>query len=135
MTAEIIYEGNLRTEATHLNSKSQITTDAPLDNNGKGEKFSPTDLVATALGQCALTIMGMAANTQGIKIEGSSCKIEKIMGTQPRRIVAINAVFEMKGQADFSEKEQKILENSALTCPVFFSLHPEIEKNISFIWS
>lgn len=134
MTAEIIYQGNLRTEAIHLNSKSTITTDAPLDNKGKGERFSPTDLVATALGQCALTIMAMAAETHNINMLGSKCSIEKVMGTSPRRIVAIHAQFEMNGQDSYSEKERKILENAAKTCPVFYSLHPDVEKNITFIW-
>lgn len=133
-TSKVTYLGDLRTEAEHLASGTIIYTDAPVDNNGKGAMFSPTDLVATALANCALTIMGIAANTHNINIKGSTCSVEKVMATEPRRIGAINIQFNMKGQ-EFSDKERKILEHAALTCPVFYSLHELINKNIEFVWS
>lgn len=134
MTAEIIYEGELRTVATHLYSGTTIETDAPTDNQGKGERFSPTDLVATALGSCMMTIMGITARAHDINISGSTCGIEKIMSGQPRRIGAIVARLDMKGQASFSEKERTLLERAALSCPVFLSLHPDIRKDVTFNW-
>lgn len=133
MTASVTYLGDLRTEATHTASGTVIYTDAPVDNKGKGEMFSPTDLVATALANCALTIMGIAAQAHHMNINGTTCEILKTMGTDPRRIVKIDAVFNMKGQ-EFSEKQQQILIHAAKTCPVFYSLHEAIEKNIEFVW-
>lgn len=134
MTSKVIYEGELRTVATHLKSGTVIETDAPPDNQGKGERFSPTDLVATALGSCMLTIMGIAARTHNINIEGTSCDIEKIMGTDPRRIVEIKANLTLPANQNYSDKEKKILEHAALTCPVIESLHPDCKKTVSFIW-
>lgn len=133
MTSKVTYLGDLRTEAEHLASNTIIYTDAPVDNNGKGAMFSPTDLVATALANCAITIMGIAANTHGINIVGSTCDILKTMGTNPRRIVKIDAVFTMRGQS-FSEKERQLLINAAKTCPVFYSLLEDMEKNMEFRW-
>ena len=134
MTSTIIYKGNLRTEMTHLQSGSLVETDAPTDNNGNGERFSPTDLVATALGSCMLTIMGIACNTHSINIDGTLVEITKIMQVNPRRIGEIIAKITLKGQSSYSEKEQKIIENAALTCPVYLSLHPELKKTVDFIW-
>jgi len=134
MTSKITYKGNLRTEAVHLQSGTQIETDAPTDNNGKGERFSPTDLVATALGSCMLTIMGIAGNTHQINIEGTEVEITKIMTPPPRKIGEIIVKLKMKGQDSFSDKEKAILENSALTCPVFLSLNEDMKKTVEFVW-
>lgn len=130
MTSRVIYKGNLRTEAEHLQSKSIMITDAPLDNHGRGEAFSPTDTVATALATCMLTVMGIKAEEMKIKLEGASAEIKKIMASNPRRISKIEVA--LKFPVSYSEKETKILENTAKTCPVLQSLHPEIEKIISF---
>jgi len=129
---EIIYEGDLRTRATHLASGSEIITDAPVDNQGKGEKFSPTDLVASALGSCMLTIMGITANVQNIDIEGTRVKVEKIMGTNPRKIDQIN--MEVIFKSPISNKHKIILERSAKHCPVAKTLDGNIEENIKFIY-
>lgn len=133
MTSKVTYLGDLRTEAIHEASQSTIYTDAPVDNNGKGEMFSPTDLVATALASCALTIMGIAANTHQIAIGGSFCEIQKTMAADPRRISRLDLVFHMKGQV-FADKQRQLLEKAAMTCPVFYSLNDAIEKNLEFIW-
>jgi len=134
MTSTVLYKGNLRTEMTHIQSKTVVETDAPVDNNGKGERFSPTDLVATALGGCMLTIIGIACNTHQINIDGTSVEITKVMQANPRRIGEIVVTMTLKGQAIYSEKEQKIIEHAALTCPVYLSLHEEVKKTVSFIW-
>ena len=129
---EIIYEGELRTRATHLASGSEIITDAPLDNQGKGEKFSPTDLVATAIGSCMLTIMGITANVQSIDISGTKIKVEKIMGADPRKIAEIN--IEVIFSTIISGKHKAILERAANHCPVAKTLEGNIEENIKFIY-
>jgi uncharacterized OsmC-like protein len=134
MTSQVIYLGELRTTAKHEQSGSYIETDAPLDNHGKGERFSPTDLVATALASCMLTIMGIAANTHNIDITNTKCSVEKIMETAPRRIGRINIEVHFPKNTVYSEKEKKILEKAALTCPVMESLHPDCIKNIQFLW-
>ena len=134
MTAKIIYNGELRTTSTHISSGTIIETDAPVDNQGKGERFSPTDLVASALGSCMMTIMGIAARTHGINIEGSSCEITKIMAPSPRRISEIQLTMFMKGQNVYADKERAILEHAALTCPVYLSLHSDLKKTVNFHW-
>jgi len=134
MTSKIIYKGDLRTEMTHLQSGTVVETDAPVDNKGKGERFSPTDLVATALGSCMLTIMGIASNTHGMDITGTEVEITKIMTAAPRKIGEIIVKLHMKGQANYSPKEKAILENAALTCPVFLTLHEDVKKTVDFIW-
>lgn len=134
MTSKIIYKGDLRTEMTHLQSGTVVETDAPVDNKGKGERFSPTDLVATTLGSCMLTIMGIASNTHGMDITGTEVEITKIMTTAPRKIGEIIVKLHMKGQANYSPKEKAILENAALTCPVFLTLHEDVKKTVDFIW-
>jgi uncharacterized OsmC-like protein len=131
MTSEVIYRGNLRTEAIHQYSGHIVETDAPLDNQGLAERFSPTDLVATALGSCMLTIMGIVARNHEIQLEGTSCTIEKIMQASPRKIAQINVVFQYV--FPYTDKELKLLENAAMTCPVFLSLASDIEKNVKFI--
>jgi uncharacterized OsmC-like protein len=134
MTSEIIYKGNLRCEATHLQSGSIIETDAPVDNQGKGERFSPTDLVATALGNCMMTIMGIKARDMNIDLEGTKIEITKIMAAEPRRISEIKASIKFAGNLVVDDKQRTILEKAALTCPVFHSLHPDIKQDISFMW-
>lgn len=134
MTSKIIYNGSIRTTATHLQSGTVIETDGPTDNHGKGERFSPTDLVATALGSCMLSIMGIASKTHNISMEESECTIEKIMVADPRRISEIVVHLYMKGQPEFSDKEKAILERAALTCPVYLSLHADLKKTVTFHW-
>ncbi|MFA7616453.1 MAG: OsmC family protein [Moheibacter sp.] len=134
MTSKIIYKGDLRTEMTHLQSGTIVETDAPTDNNGKGERFSPTDLVATALGSCMLSIMGIASNTHEINIVGTEIEITKIMTSNPRRIGEVVVKMTVKGQDEYSDKQKQILEHSALTCPVYLSLHDEVKKTVEFVW-
>ena len=134
MTSEIQYKGNLRTRAKHLKSGEEIITDAPTDNNGKGEAFSPTDLLATSLASCAMTIMGIAANMHGIDIAGTKAEVLKHMAADPRRVSGVDVTFTMPDKA-YSQKEKTILERAALTCPVAKSLHPDIIQNFTFIWN
>ena len=129
---EITYEGNLRTKAIHLDSGSEILTDAPIDNQGKGEKFSPTDLVATALGSCMLTIMGITANVQNIDISGTKVKVQKTMGKDPRKIAKID--IEITFGTIISDKHKTILERAAHHCPVSKTLQDNIEENVKFIY-
>ena len=135
MTSQIIYEGNLRTVATHLQSGTIIETDAPTDNQGKGERFSPTDLVATALGNCMLTIMGIKARDMQLNLEGTEVDITKIMVTDPRRIGEIKVVINFPENLLADEKQRAIIERAAMTCPVFESLHPNLKKDVEFKWS
>ena len=134
MTSEIIYKGSLRTAAKHLQSETTIETDAPVDNQGKGERFSPTDLLATSLGSCMLTIMGIKARDMEIDLAGTEVSIKKIMKAEPRRVGGIDVSFKFPLQLNLTEKEKKILENAALTCPVAKSIHPDIEMNVEFGW-
>lgn len=135
-TSKIIYLGGLRTTATHLQSSEQIITDAPVDNFGKGEAFSPTDLAATSLGSCAMTVMGIAAQRDNIDFEGSEIFITKIMSSSaPRRIARIEVNFKMKTEETLSEEMQKKYVRIAHTCPVSLSLHPEIEQVFTFEWA
>ena len=130
MTSKVTYLGELRTKCEHLQSKSSFITDAPIDNQGKGEAFSPTDTVATALGSCMFTIMGIKARDLGINIEGATAGITKSMAADPRRIAGIEVVLTFP--ASYDEKHRKILERAAKTCPVLYSLHPDIVLDISF---
>lgn len=129
-TVETVYLGGLRTEATHVQSGAKILTDAPVDNHGKGEAFSPTDLVAAALGSCLMTLMGIAAQTQGADIDGTRLSITKIMAADPRRIGEI--VIDVRFPAPLEQKTRTILERAALTCPVARSLHPDCKQTIRF---
>ena len=131
--ANIVYQNNLRTETEHIASGEKIITDAPVDNNGKGEAFSPTDLVATALGACMITIMAISGNKYDIDMSGTNASVKKIMGSDPRRISEISIDINMN--KNIEEKDRKRLERSALTCPVHKSLHPDLEKKIRFIYS
>lgn len=127
-TIKTVYLGDLRTEATHIRSNNKIVTDAPVDNQGKGEFFSPTDLLTASLGSCMLTIMGIAARTHGFDIDGTDVKISKVMGTNPRRVVEI--VVELTFPHCYSEKEKRIIERSAKECPVANSLHPDLKQTV-----
>lgn len=131
---QTIYLGDLRTEVTHTLSGSKMITDAPLDNHGRGEFFSPTDLLAASLGCCMLTIAGIAAKTHGFNVDGATVKTEKVMGTNPRRVVEIvvELVFPHNG---YSSKERSIIEKSVRECPVANSLHPDLKQTISFAYA
>lgn len=131
-TIQTTYLGGLRTEATHVQSGTKIITDAPVDNHGKGEAFSPTDLLAEALAGCILTTMAIAGNTHGINIDGTDAEVTKIMAANPRRVAEV--VVDLKFPKDYTDKEKSILEHAALTCPVAVSLHPDVKKTISFGW-
>ncbi|QYA25843.1 OsmC family protein [Gramella sp. MT6] len=133
MTSKVKYLGGLRTESEHLQSGSKMITDAPVDNHGKGQAFSPTDTVANALATCMLTVMGIKAESLGVNMDGASAEVTKTMAADPRRIsrIDVNILF----PETYGEKETKILENTGRTCPVLESLHPDIEKNISFKYS
>ena len=130
-TIKIIYQGNLRTQATHIASGNTIITDAPLDNNGKGEAFSPTDLLCSSLGSCMLTLMGITGNTHQINIDGTEVKITKIMVSNPRKVGEI-VVELFLPQNNYTDKQKIILERAALTCPVYLSLHEDVKKTVSF---
>ena len=134
MTSTVIYEGDLRTVATHLQSGTTIETDAPTDNQGKGERFSPTDLVATALGACMATTMGIKARDLQVDLQGMKLSIRKIMKPDPRRIAGIDVVFDFPSTLQIDEKQKLILERTAHTCPVVYSLHPDLEIKIEFHW-
>jgi len=131
-TSKVIYKGGLRTESTHLQSGTIILTDAPTDNHGRGEAFSPTDMVANSLATCMFSIMGIKAKAMDIRIEDSTAEVTKIMQAEPRKISEIIVSFEMNAVVD--EKSKTILERAAMTCPVFLSLHPDVKKTVSFNW-
>ena len=132
MISRVEYKGELRTEAVHLKSGKTIITDAPIDNQGKGEAFSPTDLVATALGSCMITIMGIVAEREGITLDGTTAEVEKVMATNPRRIgeVKIKIKFIQKLNRDQIDK----LERAAKTCPVSGSLSENLKETVEFIY-
>jgi putative redox protein len=132
-TAKTKYLGDLRTEIIHIRSGSVITTDAPVDNKGKGENFSPTDLVASALGSCIFTIMGIAAREHNFSIDGSSCTIIKSMTDKPRKIGEIRIEFDFTGN-EYSDKQKKILEHSVKTCPVALSLNESVFQNVTLLF-
>lgn len=130
---DIVYRGELRCEATHGPSKGQLITDAPLDNHGKAESFSPTDLVATALGTCMLTVMGIFAARHEIDLSGTTVTVQKEMTSVPVRRIA-RLVSEMRIPLAPDHPQRTALEHAALTCPVQQSLHPDVEKPVNFIW-
>jgi hypothetical protein len=133
MTATVTYESDLRTTCLHLQSGSAIETDAPTDNKGKGERFSPTDLIATGLGACMITTMGIKAQSMNIALDGGKVEVTKIMVADPRRIGKIIAHVTMPA-LNLDEKTIEILERVARTCPVERSLHPDVELDIQFNW-
>ena len=133
MTSRVVYNGGLRTTCLHLRSGSDFETDAPVDNNGKGERFSPTDLMATSLATCMLTVMGIKARTMGFDLDGVEVEVEKIMKQEPRRVGGINLFFSIpETLLELGQKEKDILMRTGINCPVQFSLHPEIEVNIDW---
>ncbi|KGO95592.1 OsmC family protein [Flavobacterium enshiense] len=131
-TSKVTYLGDLRTSSVHIQSGNTIITDAPTDNHGKGEAFSPTDSVANALATCMFTVMGIKARDLEVDFSGSTAEVTKIMAADPRRIIEIQITFQMNVAAD--DKTKAILEKTAMTCPVLFSLHPDIKKEVVFNW-
>jgi|SRR6476469_5169388 len=130
-TATARYAGQLRTEATHVASGNVIQTDAPTDNHGRGEAFSPTDLVSTALGACMMTVMGIVAERHQLDLQGTTFSVTKHMSTEgPRRIMQIDVAFQMP--ASLADSDRALLERTARTCPVALSLHPDIKQVVSF---
>ena len=127
VTIQTKYLGGLRTESTHLKSGNVVISDAPLDNNGKGEAFSPTDLLATSLATCMITVMGM----QGLNIDGIDCAVTKIMALNPRRVAEVIVELNFP-KNDFSEQQKQMLRDAAYSCPVAMSLHPDLKKNVIF---
>ena len=132
MTSKVNYLGDLRTSAIHITSNKNIITDAPIDNQGKGEAFSPTDTVATALASCLLTIMGIKARDLNIDIKNTTAEVSKVMASNPRRISEIQITVNFTRSYD--QRIKKILEKAALACPVSNSLHPDLKQNILFNW-
>lgn len=132
MTSKITYLGELRTSSIHIQSGSEIISDAPIDNKGKGAAFSPTDTVANGLGSCMFTVMGIKAAEMNVDLSNATAEIKKVMAAEPRRISEIHIVFNITTEAD--AKIKTILERTALTCPVYYSLHPDIKKVITFNW-
>jgi uncharacterized OsmC-like protein len=132
MTSKVTYNGELRTECIHLKSNDSFVTDAPVDNNGLGQAFSPTDTVATGLASCMLTMMGIKANGLEVNLKGTTASVTKHMSASPRRISKIEV--EVHLPKEINDKNRKILIHTADTCPVHYSLHPEIEKVITYHW-
>ena len=133
MVSKVLYEGSLRTRAVRIASGSTIVTDAPTDNNGKGEAFSPTDLVATSLASCMLTIMGIIAERDGINLKGAHAEVEKVMSKNPRRISKVGIKMHLNGRL-INLPDRDRLERAARHCPVGGSLHPEIEEEVVFVY-
>lgn len=135
-TITTYYIDELRTEAQHNYSGTKIITDAPIDNQGKAESFSPTDLLAASLGSCMITIVGIAARTQGFeeRLRGTKIEITKIMKSDPRRVGEIQVELTFPEGSNLNEKERKIIEHTSRTCPVALSLHPDLLQNWKFNW-
>ncbi len=132
MTSKVTYLGDLRTSSVHLQSGTEILSDAPKDNHGKGEAFSPTDLLANALGSCMISIMAIKSKDLDLDLTGSTVDVTKIMKSEPRKISKIEIIMNMSISTD--EKNKTILERVAMNCPVLLSLNPDIEKDIVFNW-
>ena len=137
MTSTVVYNGELRTTCTHLRSGNSVETDAPTDNNGRGERFSPTDLMSTSLATCMITVMGIKARTMGFDLNGIKIEVLKIMKSDPRRVGGIELNFHIPDNlAEVDEKTKTILKNTGITCPVQLSIHPDIEVKIDWgAWS
>ncbi len=137
MTSTVVYNGDLRTTCTHLKSGSAIETDAPVDNNGKGERFSPTDLLATSLATCMVTVMGIKARSMGFDLNELKADVLKIMKADPRRVGGIEISFHIpESLQQLETKTKEILKHTADTCPVIRSIHPDIEVKIDWgAWS
>jgi uncharacterized OsmC-like protein len=134
MTAKVTYAGELRNIAIHERSGTQIETDAPVDNQGKGERFSPTDLVTVALATCITTTIGIAGKTHDINIDGTTCEVEKIMAADPRRIAEIKITLNFPKDKEYSDKQKTIIKNIAETCPVSRSLNADLKQTLTFNW-
>ncbi|RYY84608.1 MAG: OsmC family peroxiredoxin [Chitinophagaceae bacterium] len=133
MTSTVRYEAALRTTCTHLQSGSSFDTDAPVDNNGRGERFSPTDLMATSLATCMATVMGIKARSMGFDLDGLSVDVQKIMKADPRRVGGIDLIFHIPDSLkELDNKSRDILKHTADTCPVARSLHPDIEVKVDW---
>lgn len=132
MTSKVTYLGELRTSSIHIQSGNEIISDAPTDNNGKGEAFSPTDTVANGLASCMMTMMGIKSKDLNVDLTHSTAEVTKIMGTDPRRIIEIQVKMDMAIAVD--QRTKLILERTAMTCPVLNSLHPNIKKDVTFNW-
>lgn len=130
---KVSYRGGLRNEAVHFRSGNTLITDAPPDNHGRGEAFSPTDLLCTSLACCMITLMGIAAESKGISLGKVEADIEKTMASDPRRVSRIHIVLHIENPG-YDEREMSILKNAALTCPVAKSLHPDMEQVVDFEW-
>jgi len=133
MTSKVVYQGKLRASSMHLRSGDTFHTDAPVDNHGLGQAFSPTDTVATGLASCMLTMMGIKYGAREGALEGSYAEVTKHMAANPRRISKVEVDLYLP--ASTSDKDRKILENTARTCPVWYSLHEDISKDIRFFWT
>ncbi|GAB2971148.1 OsmC family protein [Mucilaginibacter puniceus] len=131
-TIQAKYLGGLRTEAIHLQSGTKIITDAPTDNKGKGEAFSPTDLLAESLASCILTTMAIAADVHGIQMDNTEAEVTKVMAANPRRVAEV--IVNLKFPKSYTDKEKKILESAAHGCPVAVSIHPDLKQTINFGW-
>lgn len=134
MTSKVTYLGNLRSECIHMRSGSTIETDAPVDNKGKGERFSPTDLVATALASCIVTTMGIVADNHEMNIDGTECEVEKIMEANPRRIGEIRVDITFPANQIYNDRQRAMLEHAANTCPVHRSLSDDCKRTLIFNW-
>jgi uncharacterized OsmC-like protein len=134
MTASVVYKGHLRCACTHVQSGTEIETDAPTDNRGKGERFSPTDTVCVALATCVITTMAIKANDMGIDLSNTTIAVTKHMLPDPRRIVKIDVILTIPPALQLDEKDRVILERTGNNCPVTKSLHPDLEMNIVYHW-
>lgn len=134
MTTEIVYKGALRSEATHLQSGTIIETDAPTDNKGKGEKFSPSDLLAAALGSCIITTIGIKTETWEVNLTHTRLEVTKIMSGEPRRVGEILVDIYLPANVQLEEQQKKILEKIAHACPVARSLHADLKQTVQFHW-
>lgn len=128
------YLGNLRTACIHVASGTRLVTDAPVDNQGKGESFSPTDLCATALASCAMTIIGIYGQSHDVDVTGTTIEVTKTMSANPRRIGRLEVIFTMPDR-DYTDEQKHMIEQAALTCPVCLSLHPDVEQVFTFKWA
>ena len=132
-TSKLTYLGSLRCNNQHIRSGSEILTDAPVDNRGKGSTFSPTDLLATSLANCMITVMGIKAMDKGWDLEGTYAEVEKIMASDPRRVATIRIQLHFP-VGNWTDDQKKILEQTAIQCPVAKSLHPDIDQDVTFLW-
>jgi uncharacterized OsmC-like protein len=137
MTSTVLYQNDLRTSCVHVRSGSGFETDAPVDNNGKGERFSPTDLLATSLAACMVTVMGIKGGTMGVVLDEFKIDVVKVMRSEPRSVAAIQLTVHIPDAlANVDEKTKQVLKNTAHTCPVIRSLHPDVQVDVDWgIWS